>query len=128
MKRIGAHYLYINPDILLKNGVIEIDNNGVVSDYFSLDNTLVESAHTEFYTGLLTPAFGITELTENNISPIQYLKKIQQHSPESSILDFIKSSPEKAVIEKNTKTDIWLLENIDLINLKVTPQTTIRKI
>ncbi len=125
MKRTAAHYLYINPDVLLKNGVIEVDENGIVTGYFSLDNTRVETAHTEFYTGLLTPAFGITKSQEkeNLISIVQHLQEMQQRFPESSILDFIKSS-----IEKDVKTEIWLFENIDLINLKVTSETFIRKI
>lgn len=116
MRRIGAHYLYINSDILLKNGVVEIDDNNVITDYFSLNDIDVESANTEFYTGFLAPAFA--DIT------IHQLWEIQQKFPNSNIIDFIKT--ESASIEKSKQTEIWLFENLNLIDLKITSETIIR--
>jgi len=53
MKRIAANYLYINEKTRLKNGVIELDDNDIVQDFFSLDNCTSESSHTEFFNGML---------------------------------------------------------------------------
>jgi len=118
MRRIGAHYLYINPDVLLKNGVVEIDDNNIVTDYFSLNDIDVESANTEFYTGFLVPALA-------NIT-IHQLWEMQQNLPNSNIIDFIKSA--SASIEKGRQTEIWLFENLNLIELKITAETKIRKL
>ena len=118
MKRIGAHYLYINPDVLLKNGVVEIDDNGVVTDYFSLNDIDVESANTEFYTGFLVPAFVN--------ATIHQLWEMQQKFPNATIIDFLKS--ELVNIEKGQQTEIWLFENVDLVNVKITAETIITKI
>ena len=118
MKRIGAHYLYINRNVLLKNGVVEIDENNVVTDYFSLNDIAVESSNTEFYTGFLAPAFP-------NIT-FRQLWEMQQKFPNVTFVDFIKS--ESAVIEKGKQIEIWLFENIDLFELKITAETEIRKI
>jgi hypothetical protein len=123
MKRIGAHYLYINPDKLIKNGVVEINDEGIVTDYFSLDNTTVESAHTEFYTGLLSPALPF----DNNVQFIvSHLWELQQKFPNSTVIDFIKLTD--VMIPKDAPVCIWLFEKLDLIHLKVTPETTIRAI
>ena len=53
MKRIAANYLYVNEKIMLKNGVVELDDNGIVQDFFSLDDCPSESSHTEFFNGVL---------------------------------------------------------------------------
>ena len=53
MKRIAANYLYINEKTLLKNGVIELDDNGIVQDFFSLDDRPSETSRTEFFNGIL---------------------------------------------------------------------------
>ena len=118
MRRIGAHYLYINPDVLLKNGVVEIDDKNIVTDYFSLNDIDVESSKTEFYTGFLAPAF--VDIT------IHQLWKMQQNFPNSNIIDFIKST--SASIEKGKQVEIWLVENLNLVDLKITAETKIRKL
>ena len=131
MKRIGAHYLYINPDILLKNGVVEIDDNGVVTDYFSLNDVNVESSNTEFYTGFLAPAFfPKTIIHEATATSPHELKEIalrlwnmQQEFPNATIVDFLKF--ESVSIEKDKQTEIWLFENVNLVDLKITPETTV---
>ena len=53
MKRIAANYLYINEKTLLKNGVIELDCDGIVTDFFSLDDRQSESSQTKFFNGIL---------------------------------------------------------------------------
>ena len=53
MKRIAANYLYINEKTLIKNGVIELDDNDIVQDFFSLDDRPCETSHTEFFNGIL---------------------------------------------------------------------------
>ena len=55
MKRIAANYLYINEKTLLKNGVVELNDEDVVQRFFSLDDCLSESAFTEFFNGILMP-------------------------------------------------------------------------
>ncbi|MDR0872084.1 MAG: hypothetical protein LBN27_01275 [Prevotellaceae bacterium] len=55
MKRIAANYLYINAETTLRNGVVELDDKGVVQNFFSLDNLPAETSQTEFFNGTLMP-------------------------------------------------------------------------
>lgn len=94
MKRVGAHYLYISPEIQLKRGVVEIDNEGIVADFFSLDNVDIETSHTEFYTGILAPSFvSLTDYKHLIPADFSYFDNnnfhiIPSEKKEKMILDF----------------------------------------
>lgn len=57
MRRIGAHYLYVNPTTILLDGVVELSDKEEVIDFFSLRNLSVETSKTLFFSGILSPAF-----------------------------------------------------------------------
>lgn len=168
MRRIGAHYLYINATTQLNKGVVEINENGIIDNFFSLNDTPIETSYTEFYTGILSPAFfslskkGIENSTNKcsytNLSissDIPLLEKkfildfedlslseilaklfqIQEKNPQLNIFDLLNGCsyfPENIVnndmagIKIGKESEIWLFENVDLINKKILPETTIR--
>lgn len=54
MKRIAANRILINPETLLLNAVVELDDAGVVRRIFELSECNVEPSHTRFFNGLIT--------------------------------------------------------------------------
>lgn len=56
MRKVTAHYVYCGNDLPVKFGIVTLNNNAVVSVSPASDN-LVEAASTEFYPGVLIPAF-----------------------------------------------------------------------
>lgn len=49
-QRYYSHYTFIYPDILLKNHIVELDNDGFMVNVFPFEK---EVERTEFYSGLL---------------------------------------------------------------------------
>lgn len=57
MKRFSAHYIFLGDGSApLKNGIVEIDDNGVITDIIRAESG-VELAHTQFLNGVITPGF-----------------------------------------------------------------------
>lgn len=56
MRRIAAQYLFTGREFI-RNGYVEIDRSGRVAGLGSLGDMPVEIAGTEFFNGILTPAF-----------------------------------------------------------------------
>jgi hypothetical protein len=170
MKRIAAHYLYINPCIQLKNAALEIEDCGTINRHFFLNEENVETYNTEFYTGFIAPAFVSPKIPKEEISNdfiyindfeiktlptlgiyqefifdfenkdlreiSQILWHLQQLIPQATIFDFINWCsyfPEKLInkepgIKKGKKTEIYLFEDINLLEKKFTERTKIRKV
>ena len=57
MRRFSAHYVYTNLGAPLKNGVIEVDNNGEIVNIIDTKGELKESRKLEFYNGVIVPGF-----------------------------------------------------------------------
>lgn len=54
MKRVAAQILHCSSDKILHNHVIEIDNNGVITDIINLNSQRFETARTQYYNGIIT--------------------------------------------------------------------------
>lgn len=50
MKRYYSHYIYIYPDIFLKNHIVELDDESRIVKFFPFEK---EIEKTEFYSGVL---------------------------------------------------------------------------
>lgn len=81
MKRYYSHYIFIYPDIYLKNHVIELDTNNRIVDLFPFEK---EIENTSFYSGLLY------------IIPVKYTLG-------KDLLLSIRHTIEKGFIEDNSK-------------------------
>jgi cytosine/adenosine deaminase-related metal-dependent hydrolase len=57
MRRLSAHYIFPVDTPPLKNGVIEIDDDGTILNIIDTHGKNKESAGTEFYNGILVPGF-----------------------------------------------------------------------
>jgi len=116
MKRFAAHLVYCNPQRIIAKGVIEIDNDGFITNIFSLNDLLQESHSTIFYNGILIPDL----LEKDEISSLIH---------ESVFATLNKSfSINKRGIEVGEKADVYLLEKLDLIENKFLKKTALIKI
>jgi hypothetical protein len=116
MKRYAANLLYCSPDNLLRNGVVEInEQTGEVTAVFSLDDEGDEVQSAIFFNGILLPfkPFFTSEECDSDIFLLlkkQFLKNIS------------------CDISCRKKINLWLLEGDSLFvdripgkNRKVTP-------
>ena len=102
MKRYAANILYCSPDNLLKNGVVEInEQTGVITDTFSLNERGDEVHSAIFLNGILLPfnPFFTPETHDSNLFLLlkdQFLKNIS------------------CDISLHKKINLWLLQGDDL--------------
>ena len=54
MTRVACQLIFCSPDIILRQSVVEIDENQFINDIFSLETQRVESAKTLFYDGIIS--------------------------------------------------------------------------
>ena len=84
MRRLSAHYIFPVDTPPLKNGVIEIDDDGTILNIIDTHGKNKESAGTEFYNGILVPGF----INTHCHLELSYLKgKI---TPQKGLASFIK--------------------------------------
>jgi len=57
MRRISANYIFPVSQSPLKNGIIEVDDSGVVLDIINTQGQLTETRNLEFYNGVIVPGF-----------------------------------------------------------------------
>lgn len=57
MRRISANYIFPVSSAPLKNGIIEIDDQGVIQNVIDTKGELRESANLAFYNGVIVPGF-----------------------------------------------------------------------
>ncbi len=55
MVRLSANIVFISPTEYIKNGFIEVDENSILTDLFSLDEVRSEPSSTQFLNGILVP-------------------------------------------------------------------------
>lgn len=54
MKRLSSQLIFCSPEQVLRNTVVEINNDGVVSRLIDLQHQQTETAHTLFFDGLIS--------------------------------------------------------------------------
>ncbi len=116
MKRFSAHYIYCNPQQIIKKGVVELDAKGEVVSLFSLNDSPSEIHSTEFYNGIIFPKL---------ISEKDLKGKIGQN-----IFDVLNEEYKlkNANIALGELSQLYLLEGLDLINSKITAGTSLTQL
>jgi len=102
MKRYAANYLYISPRHILKNGVVEIDEQtGHVTAVFSLNDVGDEMPSTVFFNGILLP----------------FEPKFTPEMNETEFFSLLDSrfSQHPVSINCGEKVSLWLLEGNELL-------------
>lgn len=57
MRRFSAHYIVPVNEPPIRNGIVEIDEDGTILNVFNRGNHFKEEANLEFYNGIITPGF-----------------------------------------------------------------------
>ena len=57
MRKISAHYIFTGTGVVLKRGIITLNDEGVVTDITDTKGQLEEQANVEFYSGVIVPGF-----------------------------------------------------------------------
>lgn len=115
MRRISANYIFPVTSAPLKNGIIEIDDQGVIQNIIDTKGELVESRNLEFYNGAIIPGLVNThchlELSylKNKIKPkrglpkfltdiVHIRKEYDQPNIDDSIAKFDKLMKQKGIV------------------------------
>jgi len=102
MKRYAAHYLYLSPRRILKNGVVEIDERtGRITALFSLDDVGDEVQSTVFFNGILIPFEPVLTPEMNEMEIFSLLDTLFLQHPVS--------------VNGGEKVSLWLLEGDELL-------------
>jgi cytosine/adenosine deaminase-related metal-dependent hydrolase len=152
MKRFAAQYIVTNAGPSLKRAVVTTEDDGTIISIEDTAGDLKEKHSTEFYNGIIIPGFVNChchlELSplKGNISEgeglggfIEELKTLQFNFPGISIEDLIfwaTSNGARAPgeddrfgkIEPGKNPGLLLLHNIDLINMKLLPESFVTRL
>lgn len=83
MRRLSANYIFPITSKPLKNGILEIDDNGKIINIIDTNGKLAESQNLEFYNGILVPGF----INTHCHLELSYLKN--KVSKKTGLIDFI---------------------------------------
>jgi hypothetical protein len=111
MKRYAAHYVYCSPQRIIPKGVVEVDEFGIIIRFFSLIDFPEEIHSTEFYNGAIIPFLFDKEGIENLLN--------KQTFPSLEML----STQKSLCLKEGEPAHLQLLEELDLINGLILPQT-----
>ncbi len=83
MRRFSANYIYTNCGKPIRNGVVGVDDDGVIVEIIDHKGQVKEYAHTEFRNGIIVPGF----VNAHCHTELSHLKgKI---TPETGLADFV---------------------------------------
>ena len=110
ISRVSSHLLFCEPDRILRQQVVERDEDQVVTAIFSLTESLTEAANTSFYDGIISR--GIVSLKLNMAED-----RLAEIRKEYNYIDFsLKNQDIDLSINKELLIDFGT-ENVEEINL-----------
>lgn len=110
MKRYAAQLVFFSPDNVIRNGLVELDENRVVKRLTYLDGH-TEIANTVFYNGILFPS-----MQSELIPPL----------PRTDFLAYIKSILKGETLDLNASIHLYLLSNLDFIQEQTSEDTQLQ--
>jgi len=138
MRKLSAYYVFPMISAPLPFGIIETEDNGTIIRVVDTGGTIKESSKLEFYQGILIPRI-VFEAIEPKI-PEEVCKFILQYqikNPDRTLHEIIRSLTIDAAgeigqenrlgsLEEGKKPGIQLIDDIDLENMRITPESKIR--
>ena len=149
MKRFAANFLLDESGNLLKNGILETDDTGNVIRIVNTKGDLREIAQLAFQNGILLFGLRLAKIgsvdTQSRLpeflpetdqislqSLIEAGKLVQQQFPEKTISKFFSETAEILVqsgnYQKVPEPGVFLLTGVDLVNMKFTPKSRLKKL
>lgn len=102
MRRISANYIFPVSSAPLKNGIIEINEQGVIHNIIDTKGALSESRNLEFYNGVIIPGF----VNAHCHLELSYLKN--KITPQEGLPDFLTNVVKQRGVMRNE----FVMENI----------------
>ena len=114
MRTLSAQYIF-DGNVLHKLAKLHIDDKKELNYLEESFNSYQETAKVEFYNGIIC-------LNTEQIQ-LENCLKTQNNHPEYSFSQILQQNSKQTFNSK-----IYILENVDLVNLKIQNQTTIRQL
>ena len=122
MKRISSQLIFCSPDKILRNSVVEQNEDGFVTRFINLQTEQVETANTFFFDGIISAEITslkqhlsvsqITELSNNyNYIDISTANAIDVDNKKQLLIDFGTNNPE--IINQILKNKAHLICGFD---------------
>ncbi|MDR2009624.1 MAG: hypothetical protein LBQ22_04005 [Bacteroidales bacterium] len=136
MQHFAANYLF-NGSKLIKNSYLSVDDNGIIRYVSKEGEATIERPRMIFYNGIISPYF-ITDKNDiaSHKKSLDTLKKISFTQPEIPLVELLKlyisdfaetkKDTTTKILKKGIKSGIILIENLDLINLKLKDNTFVK--
>ena len=115
ISRVSSHLLFCEPDKILRQMIVERDENMTVTAIFSLLDSMVESAQTFFYDGVISSRIVSLKqkLIKEQFTEIREKYNYVDFSEKGSIVDFTDEKP--LIIDFGTENT----EEVNLILQKI---------
>ena len=137
MRKFSSNYIFCSPSGFLKNGIIILDDDNRVIDIIDNQGNLQEEANLEYYNGILLPGFNRNHFHsdqhhDDNILSFNKLLRFQELNPLINLFDLLNSESERVLgfiyrgFEKGSITGVNLIENANLAELKLRPDSGLR--
>jgi hypothetical protein len=111
MTRVAAHFVYVNPENILKLGVVERNEQGLVTNIFSLSDHRHETAQSIFFNGIIAPLpYPIDTFR-------QQIKEFRTHFPDANILELLKKM-DLPPIEIGKQVHLVQIDNNNIVALE----------
>ncbi len=140
MRKLSAYYVFPIISAPLPFGIIETEDNGTIIRVVDTGGNIKESSKLEFYQGILIP--GIVFEAIEPAFPEEVCKFIlnsQNKNPGLTLHELIRSLTIDAArkiaregllgsLEPGKRPGIQLIDGIDLENMRITPESTLRNL
>jgi cytosine/adenosine deaminase-related metal-dependent hydrolase len=142
MKSLSAQYVFTNTGRPLKRAVITTEDDGTIINIEDTTGTLREKHSTEFYNGIIVPGFVDPHChpdLSHFISILEELKTLQlnfQDIPVEDLVSWATINGAKTLrkldrfgsIEPGKKPGLLLIENVDLQNMRLLPESVVTRL
>lgn len=89
IRKISAHYLWLNSETLLKYGVIAFSHNGIIVDIKDNKGIPEESESLEFFNGLIIPGFVDIDIVQVKTKAIRTFTADPKHGLQVELPDHL---------------------------------------
>jgi hypothetical protein len=128
MYRLAAHFLYCDAAHIVPKGVVELNDERIVTRVFSLNDN-PETQNTVFHNGIICPDFSSLFGEEQTL--YTYLKRLQQDNAEKSVWNILSLLSKLTLTEipkivLGKKAGLILMEGLDFSRERLLPDFSVK--
>jgi cytosine/adenosine deaminase-related metal-dependent hydrolase len=130
MKRFSAQFVFTNSGAPRKRAVITVEDDGTIVSVSDNAGRLKEEHSTEFHNGIIIPGSSLNILDELRTLQSDFPGTAPEDLVKQASLNVSKAAGEQAlpVIEAGTKPGLLVIQDVDLQNIKVMPESYITRL